>query len=511
MYYTCSRGGGVLSLTTRIVIRGMLISAPFILAGAGVVGTLLMEADINFYLSKRPPLFWITILLLGLLTTGLLGSLMAMFVRRVYALPLLLFEGMKPAQALRASVERTEGQRLILAGWLTGWGIVSLVATTLATTVLNLTGRFLTTIAVGSLPWLFLILAVLLITFVLVQLAVGLLQAIAFSQVVVHLYARYGKGLGKQEVGSGPWAIATNQAPKGISSWWLGWGTVVAFLIAFGATGYLLHEATLQDRTEITAHRGASKAAPENTLASVRQAISDGAHWVEIDVQRTRDDEVVVIHDRDLKRVGGINLPIATTSYHELSAVDVGSWFKPEFKNERVPTLSQVLTLCKGQIKVNIELKYYGEDRRLAHRVIEIIERHGMVNEVVLMSLKEDAVRQLKTLKPGWSVGRLTAVAIGDITRVEADFLAVNANLVDRRFVRRTHATGKEVHAWTVNDVIGMTALMSQGVANIITDDPALGIKVLWHRAQLSPAERLIVKLGLLVGVAPQYTNTQEG
>jgi glycerophosphoryl diester phosphodiesterase len=184
--------------------------------------------------------------------------------------------------------------------------------------------------------------------------------------------------------------------------------------------------------------------------------------------------------------------------------VDIGSWFGPEFQDERVPTLAQVLTLCKGKIKVNIELKYYGADERLAQRVVEVVERHGMTNDIVVMSLKYDAVRQMKTLRPHWSAGLLTAVAIGDLTKVSADFLAVSANLVGRQFVRRSHRNGKQIHAWTVNDPIGMTALMSQGIDNLITDEPALGIAVLRHRARLSPAERLIVKLGLIVGIEPQ-------
>ncbi len=127
---------------------------------------------------------------------------------------------------------------------------------------------------------------------------------------------------------------------------------------------------------------------------------------------------------------GGVNLPIASATYTDLSTVDIGSWFGPEFNGERVPTLSQVLTLCKGQIKVNIELKYYGADLRLAERMVEVVESHGMADDLIVMSLRYDAVLQMKALRPDWSVGLLTAVAVGDLTRVRADVLAVNASLV---------------------------------------------------------------------------------
>ncbi len=504
LYYTFLRAWRVLTLATRIVVRGMLVAAPFLAAGAVVFAALLSGADINFYLSQRPPVFWAAAFLLGIVAAGLMGTLLVMLVRWTFALPLVLFEDMQPAKALRTSADRTRGLRRILTLWLLGWGLISLMLSALATGALNFVGRLLALLVTGSLPWLLILLGSLLVLFVIIHLTVSLVQAIAFSQIVVHLYTRYASARDTRDEWARRFSGMGAQAPAKISARAFRWAAIAALVIAMGVTGVLLHEATIEDRTEITAHRGASRAAPENTLASVKRAIKDGAHWVEIDVQRTADDEIVVIHDRDLKRIGGVNFPVASTTYAELSTVDIGSWFGPEFQDERVPTLAQVLTLCKGKIKVNIELKYYGADERLAQRVVEVVERHGMTNDIVVMSLKYDAVRQMKTLRPHWSAGLLTAVAIGDLTKVSADFLAVSANIVGRQFVRRSHRNGKQVHAWTVNDPIGMTALMSQGIDNLITDEPALGIAVLRHRARLSPAERLIVKLGLIVGVEPQ-------
>jgi glycerophosphoryl diester phosphodiesterase len=504
LYYTFVRAWRVLGLATRIVVRGMLVAAPFLAAGAVVFAALLTGADINFYLSQRPPVFWAASFLLGIVAAGLMGTLFVMLVRWTFALPLVLFEDMEPAKALRTSAYRTQGSRRILTLWLLGWGVISLMLSALATGALNFVGRLLALLVTGSLPWLLFLLGSLLALFVIIHLTVSLLQAIAFSQIVVHLYIRYGSARDTRDEWARRFSSMGAQAPAKISARAFRWAAIAALVIAMGVNGVLLHEATIEDRTEITAHRGASRAAPENTLASVKRAIKDGAHWVEIDVQRTADDEVVVIHDRDLKRIGGVNVPVASATYAELSTVDIGSWFGREFQDERVPTLAQVLTLCKGKIKVNIELKYYGADERLAHRVVEIVESHGMANEIVVMSLRYDAVLQMKALRPVWSTGLLTAVAVGDLTRVNADFLAVNANLVGRQFVRRARRSGKQVHAWTVNDAVGMTALMSQGVDNLITDEPALGIAVLKYRALLSPAERLIVKLGLIVGVEPQ-------
>ena len=145
---------------------------------------------------------------------------------------------------------------------------------------------------------------------------------------------------------------------------------VIAALIG----GFLVDSIHLDDDIIVMAHRGSAGAAPENTLASIKRAIDDNADFVEIDVQETSDGEIVVIHDSDLMKVGNTNLKIWDATYEQLQDIDVGSWFSPEFSGERVPRLQQVLSLCKDKVRVNIELKYYGHDKRLEERVVEIVE-----------------------------------------------------------------------------------------------------------------------------------------
>src|SRR5262249_22055869 len=91
----------------------------------------------------------------------------------------------------------------------------------------------------------------------------------------------------------------------------------------------------------VTAHRGHARAAPENTLSAIRKAIESGADYVEMDVQQTADGVVVLLHDRDLKRVAGVSRRLDELSYDEVRKLDVGSWFDPAFAGERVPTLEQ--------------------------------------------------------------------------------------------------------------------------------------------------------------------------
>jgi len=96
----------------------------------------------------------------------------------------------------------------------------------------------------------------------------------------------------------------------------------------------------------IIGHRGASAVAPENTMAAFREAITVGAHGIEFDVRLTSDGVPVVIHDSTLRRTGGVNQRVADLSWHDLSEVDVGSWFRPgSFADETVPSLRELFDL----------------------------------------------------------------------------------------------------------------------------------------------------------------------
>ena len=273
------------------------------------------------------------------------------------------------------------------------------------------------------------------------------------------------------------------------------WGLIAGFVVALVVVNGLIKNLEFEDRTEIMAHRGASLAAPENTMAAVRSAIDSGAQWVEIDVQETADGEVVVIHDSDLQKIGRVPLGVATSELEELQEVDIGSWFGEEFSEERIPTLDQVLRLCKDRIRVNIELKYYGAQQQLEKRVAEIVDANAMADQVVVMSLSLDGIRKMRQLRPAWTLGLLSSVAVGNLAALDVDFLALNARFASRHLIRRMHEQGKDIMVWTINDPVGMSAMASRGVDVIITDEPALAVSLMEQREQLEPAERLLMQL----------------
>jgi len=186
-------------------------------------------------------------------------------------------------------------------------------------------------------------------------------------------------------------------------------------------------------------------------------------------------------------------------SLEEVKKIDVGSWFSAEFSNERVPTLKEILEEVRGKANVFIELKYYGHDQQLEQKVVDIVENADMVDTIAIMSLKHDGIQKVRSLRPDWNIGLLSATAIGNLTTLDVDFLAVNSAMATASFIKGAHSAGKEVLVWTINDRFSMSRFMSLGVDGIITDEPELARTVLAERAELSSVERLLLHTAIIL------------
>jgi glycerophosphoryl diester phosphodiesterase len=275
---------------------------------------------------------------------------------------------------------------------------------------------------------------------------------------------------------------------------------IAAVALLGGLTDLLTHET--DDEIQVVAHRGAAGARPENTMAAFRLAIENKATWVELDVQESADGEVIVMHDSDYMKIAGVDLKTWDATTNALADIDIGSWFDPAYASERTPLLRDVLELAKDSgTGVLIELKYYGHDEMLEQRVADVVEETGMTDQVRAMSLKYEAVKKMKALRPDWTVGLLATATLGDLPALAADFLAVNMATTSVHLVRDARAEGKEVYVWTVNDPLSMSHMASLGVSGLITDEPALAREVLEQRTTLSAAERLVLALGSKLGL----------
>ena len=134
-----------------------------------------------------------------------------------------------------------------------------------------------------------------------------------------------------------------------------------------------------------------------------------------------------------------------------------------------------------------------------------------MVDHIVIMSLDAASLQRMHELRPTWTIGRLTAVPITDLTRENVDFLAVSRRMATPEFIRRAHARGKDVYVWTINDAPTMFEMISRGVDNLITDNPALARDVVEQRENMGPIDRLFVEIAEKFGTAAAACLSRRG
>jgi len=485
-----SRLPALFGFAVRFILRVLLLALPFVAVAGLIAWWTLTEYDINYYLTFHPPAFWVAVALIGLVVLALAWVLIRRLSAWALALHLVLFERSAPGAAFDESARRMEGKRGRLKIELAVWLIVRLAIGAVIATIAGL--------LFGLVP---------------LQEGTNLRFALTLSLIVAALWSLAGLVLAASALG----ALAVlldgffdakvkdmpHPEPKQMRAPLIATVAVaVAALLVglwFGQT--LLERVQAPDRAEVIGHRGAAALRPENTMASVLKAIEDGADWVEIDVQETADDVVIVAHDSDFMKLAGVNLKVWDATMEDVAEIDIGSWFGPDYGDERTPTLREVLEAAKGRAKVIIELKYYGHDVDLENRVAALVEEMGMEEDIATMSLKYPAVQKMKALRPDWRAGVLAATAVGDLSGLEGDFVAVNAATVSPGLIRSVHEAGKDIYVWTVNDPLQMSAMASMGVDGLITDRPAMANEVLRVRAEMGPGERLLLWLATTFGM----------
>ncbi len=227
------------------------------------------------------------------------------------------------------------------------------------------------------------------------------------------------------------------------------------------------------DTIKITAHRGCSKEAPENTIPAIKAAIENMVDYAEIDVQLTKDGEIVLMHDNSLWRTARVKGTVADYTYEELKSFEAGGWFGSEFIGTEIPKLEEVVELCKGRIKLNIEIKSKKNTDELERKVVELIERYGFQKQCIITSIYQKTLQIVKELNPDIRTGYIISSAYGNYFDDDnIDFFSMKSSFVTEGILRRAHKRGKEVHVWTVNTKKEMNRMSQLGVDNIITDVP---------------------------------------
>ena len=519
-----SRSPVLVRLCLATAAVGILALMPLIAGIAGVYAMFLSDFDINYYITVQPPEWWYAVGTGAAVILVWSVPVLAIAARLLPAVPALVRHGGDLRSAVtrvwRQSRGEVKSMVLLVAGSLLAWVVVRLIVDTL---FLWASTRALAVVA--SLTNSVRILAVAAGGGAGVSLLVDMLLSFAGFSFIAVLIADVER--------SGPYAVNGRRPKRGAVAdasgeharsekgelgespfhrpsadrflrRWTRPSRAVPLIVAVVAIGMLAGNAvflSLPDPSEVavSAHRAGPPPAPENTLSALESAIEAQADLTEIDIQLTADGVPVVVHDVDLMRVAGDPRRIADTRFEDFEDIvqipDDGS----PAAERRLATFGDLLERGEGRIDFMVELKYYGFDPDLAETVVEEIYDHGVEDDVPVMSLSLQAIRQMNRIAPELPLGYVSAFAVGDISRLPVDFLAVSGPSITSSLMRRAAEAEIEVHAWTINDFAAMVDLIDRGIDGLITDDPELAVRVRDEMAELTPAERLLLRFGTAV------------
>ena len=236
----------------------------------------------------------------------------------------------------------------------------------------------------------------------------------------------------------------------------------------------------MSKRMEIYAHRGCSGDFPENTMVAFQAACATYADGIELDVQLTKDGELVVIHDEQIDRTTNGTGFVKDIPFNQLKLYDAGSWFHPHFSNEAIPSLREVLELIKSEnpaMKVNIELKndvfpYEGMERK----VLACIKETEMMDRVIISSFNSISLKKFSELNaPIEQAFLFEGMPANIVKKAEishADALHCEASFAMSPEGSQAIGAGYPLRVFTINSEDQLNELKAAGVSAIMTDFP---------------------------------------
>lgn len=486
-------------------------AVPFLLIAGLVYGLTLREHDINYYLYNEPP-EWRRAVAIGWALAGAYAlTTLALFSRTSLAAPKVLRGEAWPLRALRESWRETSGSWPGLTarfGGMIGWAfggfaLGSAGLTWLAREIL---------LELGDDPRPLVAVAGLLFLGIEALAVAAFAWGISGGARLVWL-AREASGQ-PTTVARDPEAaeaMRDNPSRDRLARRVIAGMVAMAVIASLTTTAARLTRREGLENVKVTAHRAGSARAPENTMAALDLAIRDGADYVEIDVQTTRDGEVILLHDADFMRVANHPGRVWDMTLAEIRELDVGRWFGPMHVGERAPTLEEFARAAKGRVRLNVELKYNRRDPDLARATLEILKRAGVLETSLITSLEASAIREVRALEPKARVGLIVTGAVGDPARLDVDALSIRHRLATEALIRRAHLAGKEVHAWSVKNEWTATKLMNRGVDNLITDAPDMAVAARARLRELTALERFALSLKALAGRDARPNRDRDG
>ena len=226
----------------------------------------------------------------------------------------------------------------------------------------------------------------------------------------------------------------------------------------------------------IEAHRGDSSHAPENTLAAFRRACELGVPWIELDVHPSKDGTLMVIHDDRVDRTTDGSGAVSELSVAQLSRLDAGRKFSPDYTGERIPRFTDVLDLVAATAtRINVEIKASPGNLDVPRAVVESLSAFGKQHEYVVSSFDLEALIGVRAIDPRITlalIGRMPEI-LAQAERHQLPWVHGAHKTVTRESVMQAHAQGIRVNVWTVDDEQRLPFWRDAGVDKLCTNRPA--------------------------------------
>lgn len=256
--------------------------------------------------------------------------------------------------------------------------------------------------------------------------------------------------------------------------------TGTALAAPHGEVGQVISKQEQQKMVNV-AHRGASGHAPENTMAAFHKGFEMKADYIEIDVQMTKDGELIAIHDTTVDRTTNGTGNVGDLTFEEIRELDAGSWFSNEYSGEKVPTFEEILDAFRGKIGILIELKapelYPGIEEKVAEALKERNMHRPNNGKIIIQSFNHGSMEKSKELLPNVPHGVLAGASWRNVSEEQlaefatyADFFNPNMNIVTDELVSNVHEVGMKIYPYTSRSQEQAFRLFDLGVDGIITD-----------------------------------------
>jgi glycerophosphoryl diester phosphodiesterase len=236
----------------------------------------------------------------------------------------------------------------------------------------------------------------------------------------------------------------------------------------------------------IVAHRGAMAYAPENTLAAFRKAIELGSDVLELDLRQTKDGIPVALHDASVNRTTNGKGNILNFDFQQLKELDAGSWFSSDFKNEKIPSLLEVMEILNDTLLLIIEFKG-GNDTYpdIEENVVSIIRKNKIESQTILKAFDPNILKRLREIAPEIALlyvytfripwlGMIidTGITFGSIFNMDVEYIQPHRFFLSHSFVKKAQLHGFKVVTWGVNSISAIEEAVEFGVDGIETDYP---------------------------------------